>query len=84
MGYGLSIWDIVPYRYGHPGYRCGIWTDDVGDNSIDLVILNIDMGYLVTLAQSSDTMPPWHIRAGPAALVDALPGRAAVVRRAAH
>ena len=56
----------------------------MGDNSIDLVILNIDMGYLVTLAQSSDTMPPWHIRAGPAALVDALPGRAAVVRRAAH
>jgi len=55
MRYGLSIWDMVyryghsPYRYGHPGYRHRIWANDVGDDSIDMVILDIDMGYLVTL-----------------------------------
>jgi hypothetical protein len=38
-----------PYRYGHPGYRHRIWANDVGDDSIDMVILDIDMGYLVTL-----------------------------------
>ena len=38
-----------PYRYGHPGYRYGIWANDMGDDSIDMVILHIDMGYLVTL-----------------------------------
>ena len=47
MGYELSIWDMV-YRFGHPGYRCGIWANDVGDDSIDTVILRIDVGYLVT------------------------------------
>jgi len=55
MAYGLSIWDTVcryghlPYRYGHPGYRCGRWANDMGEDSIDMVILHIDMGYLVTL-----------------------------------
>ena len=55
MGYGLSIWDMVyrygkpSYRYGHPGDRYGIWANDMGDDSIDVVILHIDMGYLVTL-----------------------------------
>ena len=55
MGYGLSIWDTVyrhgyvPYRYGHLGYRYVIWADDMGDDSIDMAILDIDMGYLVTL-----------------------------------
>jgi len=54
-GYGLSIWDTVyrygylPYRYGHPGYRSGTWAYDMGDDSIDIVISHIDMGYLVTL-----------------------------------
>ena len=38
-----------PYRYGHPGYRYGIWDINMGDESIDAVILDIDMGYLVTL-----------------------------------
>jgi len=37
------------YRHSHPGYRYGIWANDMGDDSIDTVILNIDMGYLVTL-----------------------------------
>ena len=37
------------YRYGHPGYRSGIWADDVEDDSIDMVISHIDMGYLVNL-----------------------------------
>ena len=56
MGYRISIWDTVyrcgylPYRHGHPGYRYGIWANDMGDESIDTVILRIDMGYLVTLA----------------------------------
>jgi hypothetical protein len=55
MGYGISIWDAVyrygylPHRYGHPGYRYGIWANDMGDESIDTVILRIDVGYLVTL-----------------------------------
>jgi len=53
MGYGLSIWDMVyryghsPHRYGHPGYRYGIWDIDMGDDSIDIVMLDIDIGYLV-------------------------------------
>ena len=40
------------YRYGHPGYRYGIWANDMGDDSIDMVILDIDMGCLVTLGDS--------------------------------
>jgi len=50
----LSIWNVVhqydylPYRYGHPGYRYGIWGNHLGDDSIDMVILHIEMGYLVT------------------------------------
>ena len=53
--YGMSIWDMgyryghSPYRYDHPGYRYGIWANDAGDDSIDNVILDIDMGYLVTM-----------------------------------
>jgi len=39
---GVSIWDV--------GYRYGIWANDMGDDRIDVVILRIDMGYLVTLA----------------------------------
>ena len=56
MGYGLSIWDMVyryghsPHRHGHPGYRCGIWDIDMGDDNVDMVILDIVMGYLVTRA----------------------------------
>jgi len=56
MGYtGISIWDTVyayghlSCRYGHPGYRYEIWVDDLGDDSIDIVILRIDMGYFATL-----------------------------------
>ena len=55
MEYKFSIWDkvhqygYIPYRYGHPEYRYGIWTNDMGDDSIDTVISHIDMGYLVTL-----------------------------------
>ena len=39
----------LPYRYSHPGYRYGMWANDNGDDSIDMVILRIDMGCLVTL-----------------------------------
>jgi hypothetical protein len=55
MGYVLPTWDMgyrygyLPYRYGHPGYRYGIWANDMGDDSIDTVISQIAMGYLVTL-----------------------------------
>ena len=28
----------------HPGYRYGIWADNMGDDSIDTVISHIDMG----------------------------------------
>jgi hypothetical protein len=75
MGYGFSIWYTVyryvylPYRYGHPGYRYGISADDMGDDSIDTVILDIDMGYLVTLPglTDNDHVPrvPGHV-VGPA------------------
>jgi len=44
MRYGLSIWDMT-YRYGHSPYRYGIWANDMGEDSIDMVILDIDMGY---------------------------------------
>ena len=55
VGYGISIWDTVyrygklPYRDCHPGYRCRIWANDMGDDSIDMVISHVDMGYLLTL-----------------------------------
>jgi hypothetical protein len=39
----------LPYRYGHPPYRYGIWANDMGDDSIDMIISHIDMGYIVTL-----------------------------------
>ena len=58
IGYVLSIWDMVirygypPHRYGHPGYRYGTWANDMGDDSIDMVILGIDMGYLVALTST--------------------------------
>jgi len=42
------------YRCGHPGYRYGIWGIDMGDDSIDTVILDMDMGYLVTLPAVAD------------------------------
>jgi hypothetical protein len=51
LGYGLPI-GYLPHRYGDPGYRYGIWDDDMGDDSIDTVIIHIDMGYLVTLRTS--------------------------------
>ena len=55
MEYGISIWDMVyrhglsRYRYGHPDYRYRICAIDMGDDSIDTFILDIDMGHLVTL-----------------------------------
>jgi hypothetical protein len=55
MGCGISIWDTAyrygnpPCRYGHRGQRYGTWANDMGDDSIDMIILDIDMGYLVTL-----------------------------------
>ena len=56
MDYGTSIWDKayryginLPYRYGRPEYRYGLWANDKGDDGIDTVISHIDMGYLVTL-----------------------------------
>jgi len=53
MGYGISIsvyrYGYLPYLYGHPGYRYGIWANDMGDDSIDTVIFHMDMRYLVTL-----------------------------------
>jgi hypothetical protein len=42
---GTSIWNID--RDIGIGYR--IWDIDMGDDSIDMVILNIGMGYRVTL-----------------------------------
>ena len=59
MEYGISMWGMVcrygylPHRYGHPGHRLGIWANDMGDDSIDMVILHIDMAYHVTLLRTS-------------------------------
>jgi hypothetical protein len=66
MEYLLSIWDVMyrcgylpnryaylTYRYGHPGYRYWIRANDMGDDRIDMVILHVDMGYLVTLRMTS-------------------------------
>ena len=43
----ISIWEI------DMGDRYGIWADDMGEDSIDMVILLSDMGYLVTLVATS-------------------------------
>ena len=57
----ILLWEIdMGHRYGRSdisivisirdmGYRCGIRANHMGDESIDMVILPIDMGYLVTL-----------------------------------
>jgi len=45
----ISIWEI------DVGYRYGIWADDMGDRNIDMVILEIDVGYLVTLSARAGT-----------------------------
>jgi len=58
----VSIWDIcqrygmvyrygyLPHRYGHPAYRYCMWARDMGDDSIVMVISNIDTGHIVTLS----------------------------------
>jgi hypothetical protein len=71
-GYRYGIWVIdmeyglldghPPYRYGHPGYRYGIWANDMGDDGIDMVILEIDMGYHVTLLGTPASGVPWGFR----------------------
>jgi len=71
---GLSIWDIVyrddylPYRHGHRGYRYGIWANDMADDSVDTVILHIEMRYLVTLvgienkhSTDDESLPAPHV-----------------------
>jgi hypothetical protein len=52
MGYVLSIWDTV-YRYGYLPHRYGRWDNDMGDDSVDVVVLHIDVGYPVTLVPTS-------------------------------
>ena len=39
----------LQYRYDHPRFQYGIWANDMGDDSVDIVNSHIDMGYLVTL-----------------------------------
>jgi len=61
---GISIWDIdMGYRYGisdingisiwvsiwNMGYRYGIWVIDMIIHRIDMVILDIDMGYGISI-----------------------------------
>jgi len=38
------------------GYRYGIWVNGMGNDNIDMVILDIDMGYIVTLSA-----PPYPV-----------------------
>ena len=60
MGYMLSMWDMVyryghsPYRHGHRGCRYGIRANDMGDVSIDMVILHIDLSRWDILSLCSD------------------------------
>jgi hypothetical protein len=61
MGYRCGLWVIditcdmadrygfLPYPYGHPGYQYGIWAHDFGNESIDMVILDIDMEYVLLI-----------------------------------
>jgi len=73
MESGLSIWEMVyrygyqPYRYDHPGYRYGIWANDMGDVSIDTVISHIDMGYGLMIWEMSVS-----IRSSPVSIWDIL------------
>jgi hypothetical protein len=48
MECGISIWSFT-YRDGRAGYRYGIWDIDMGDDSIDTVILDVDMGYGISI-----------------------------------
>ena len=48
----------IIYRYE---YRYRTWANDMGDDSIDMVILHIDMGYLVTLDILETRAPPHTI-----------------------
>ena len=49
VGCGFSIWDTacrygyLPSRYGHPEYRYETWSNDMGDDVVDMVISHIDM-----------------------------------------
>jgi len=61
MGYrfGIRFIDMI-IRHSDmviQGYRYGIWANDMGDDSIDMVILDIDIGYLVTLPGSCPPSP---------------------------
>jgi hypothetical protein len=48
LGYGISIW-LSTISIWHPGYRYGIWANDMGDDRIDMALSHTDMGYLITL-----------------------------------
>jgi hypothetical protein len=47
--YGRSIWEIAMGDRTSMRYRYGICANDMGDDSINMVVAHIDMGYLVTL-----------------------------------
>jgi len=53
----ISIWSSWYSRYE-------IWAIDMGDDSIDMVILHIDMGYPVTLIESPPGSKPNDISSG--------------------
>jgi hypothetical protein len=64
MGHRYGYLPYLSYRYGHPGYGYRIWANDMGDDSIDMVILYIDMGYLVTLLCGPHQITGNHFGAG--------------------
>jgi len=47
--YGVSIWEI----------GVSMWANEMGDDSIDMVVLHIDMGYLVT--QTATAIHACHV-----------------------
>jgi hypothetical protein len=51
--YGISIWDM--------SHRNGKVIIDMGDDSIDMVILDIDMGYVVTLPGQPSRRQRWQL-----------------------
>jgi len=52
LGYGVSIWLCTISIWSSWISIHGIWANDMGDDILDMVILEIDKGYLVTLVRS--------------------------------
>ena len=59
LGYGISIW-LSTISIWSSWISIWLWANDMGDDSIDMVILLIDMGHLVSLMDSARHVTGWH------------------------